>query len=45
MSEKSKKGMLLPPAIGYSFKIVLDLIRKNKIGVIRRNKLKHIEGK
>ena len=31
MSEKSKKGMLLPPAIGYSFKIVLDLIRKNKI--------------
>ena len=31
MPKKSKKGMLLPPAIGYSFKIVLDLIRKNKI--------------
>ena len=31
MTKKSKKGMLLPPAIGYSFKIVLDLIRKNKI--------------
>lgn len=31
MTKKSKKGMLLPPAVGYSFKIVFDLVRKNKI--------------
>jgi len=26
-----KRGVLLPPAVGYSFKIVVDLIKKNKI--------------
>lgn len=33
-SEKNnKKGILLPPAIGYSFKVVIGLISKNKIQV------------
>ncbi len=31
VNKKSKKGILLPPAIGYSFSIVLSLIRDNKI--------------
>ena len=31
MSKKGKKGMLLPPAVGYSFKIVFNLILNNKI--------------
>lgn len=31
VDKKSKKGILLPPAIGYSFSIVLGLIRNNKI--------------
>ena len=31
MPKKNKRGMLLPPAVGYSFKIVLGLIKKNKI--------------
>ncbi len=31
MAKKSKRGMLLPPAVGYSFKIVVNLIKKNKI--------------
>ena len=30
-NKKSKKGILLPPAVGYSFSIVLGLIRNNKI--------------
>jgi len=29
--KNNKKGILLPPAIGYSFKIVIELIKKNKI--------------
>ena len=29
--KKSKKGILLPPAVGYSLSIVLGLIRNNKI--------------
>ncbi len=32
MSKRStKRGVLLPPAVGYSFKIVVDLVKKNKI--------------
>ncbi len=31
MTKNSKKGMLLPPAVGYSFRIVFDLVRKNKV--------------
>jgi len=33
MSNK-KKGFLLPPAVGYSFKILIRLVRKNKISLI-----------
>ena len=31
LSKSEKKGILLPPAIGYSFKILVNLIQKNKI--------------
>ncbi|TYA53811.1 sulfotransferase family protein [Formosa maritima] len=31
--KKSKKGFLLPPAVGYSFHIVLGLVWKNKISL------------
>ena len=31
VDKKSKKGVLLPPAVGYSFQIVLGLIWNNKI--------------
>ena len=30
-TSKNKKGILLPPAIGYSFRILFNLARKNKI--------------
>ncbi len=33
MSNK-KKGFLLPPAVGYSFKILIRLVRKNKISLL-----------
>lgn len=31
VEKKSKKGFLLPPAVGYSFNIVLGLLRNNKL--------------
>ncbi len=31
--KNNKKGILLPPAVGYSFKILVDLINKNKIPI------------
>ena len=29
--KNNKKGILLPPAIGYSFEIIIELIKNNKI--------------
>ncbi len=31
--KNNKKGVLLPPAVGYSIKILFDLIKKNKIQI------------
>lgn len=31
IDNESKKGILMPPAVGYSFNLFLDLVRKNKI--------------
>jgi len=33
LSKSNKKGILLPPAVGYSFKILVNLIRRNKIHI------------
>ncbi len=33
LANNKKKGILLPPAVGYSFKILANLIRRNKIHV------------
>ena len=33
MTKKSKRGMLFPPAIGYSMTVVLSLIIKNKLSL------------